>query len=345
MKKLILNFALVLSFIPLALANHNEKKEVKKEPVEVIWKINSELYYYRIQANKFKKSIGIKTNNQVKIKIVEVPQDLDDPFQEIEQQMAHIYQIQMSNVEFKFSGSKGYPHIPELAVWKVPYLFKNKKHVEDYINSKNTENLLAKIDTKYAFPLTYSYAGGFRGISTFGGPMTEEIAKNNIDNCDFTKMDGPNDERMDHYLEELTNKKSCESLLYEIHEVGMFNEKLKEPIWMNISNHNVTARMTYVSKSAYQSIPAQYKDVFLKELKNILDEERHIIYERNERNIKFVSGLKNVNLHIPSEELRSNVKKKFLKENSDLLENKDFASELSFIESLLNWNSKVSSVD
>lgn len=242
--------------------------------VEINWGMHEKLDAYHVIATKFKKDIESLTNGQVKINLKKYKDDPRDPLEEIKSGKIQIYQVSSSILPSLASDKN--PHW--IKAWDMPFLFKDKKHVEAYIGSKHAQTRVSLLESDKIMPLTYSYAGGFLAVLS--------DRKNNVINFDTLKpctenLDSPDSEKLLASL-------PCRMLQYALEDLLSLNDDLKKKLEVHISGHLVESRLTFVSKEHIAMIPEQYQQKFVARLRKLLDEERHTIYESSEKNIKLV---------------------------------------------------------
>ncbi len=249
--------------------------------VEFTWGMRHELEQYKIIGNQFKNEIEEMTKKEVVINLKDYTGDPKNPLEEIDEGRIQIYQVPTTMISSLVSQSEW------IKAWEVPYLFKDKNHVEKYIASDHTSANLKKLETAQRLPITYSYAGGFVGVLSKAG-TNNDFNFESLKFCEIADFDAAAAGKMTEgqYLSRLP----CNILLYEIHELEILANSLKKQLKLDLTKHMVSARVTMVSKKHLQKIPEKYRDHFLSKLRKLLNQERQAIYAREIENLKLIQS-------------------------------------------------------
>ncbi len=242
------------------------------------WGMLSRLEEYKIIGEKFQKQVEELTSGQVKVELWSFDRDPNDPREAIESGDIDMYQV--TSTQLRQLNGKDW-----LACWEIPFLFNDRNHVEKYINSEHSKKMLKTLETDNLLPLTYSYAGGFCSIL-----KKRNSAVDNFNHLDFKIQDYEPTQMEEADCISLYASLPFNILMYELHDVTELPEHLKSVISVELTNHVLTSRITLISKKKLAEIPEQYRDDFLSILKGILDEERHVIYDRADRNTALVKA-------------------------------------------------------
>lgn len=246
---------------------------------KIVWGMINQLDQYKIIAKEFKNYIEEKTNNEIQIEIKTFSEERKDALSDISQNEFQIYQVTTNDL-LRLKPNL----VPELAIWDVLHLFRDKNHVETYINSSKAQNIIKKLASSDYLPVTYSYAGGFVGlVSTKQNP---DLQFDTPRFCPFSQIDSQHVTSED--IEKFKSALPCNALLYELNEFKMFDKKFLNTMQLDISNHKVVARVTIVSQKALNKISPKYRELFISKLKALLDQERQAIYQRADQNIKWI---------------------------------------------------------
>ncbi len=295
--------------------------------VDFIWGMRSELGAYQLIGNKFKSEIESLTNKEVTVTLKLYSDELDKPFKTVSEDRIQIYQIPTSLLKTEMKDGKGH----WLSVWEVPFVIKNKDHVESYIASQHTQENLKKIGSDNVLPLTYSYAGGFVAVLSKKGTNNIDLEK--IPYCNLSEFE---EKKVDSALEKkLYSALPCNILLYDIHIVNALDQKIKQKLKLDLNNNKVFARITLISKKKLNMIPAKYREKFLNRLSALLDEERQAIYKQAEENIASIKNDKFVEINFMTEQNRKLASQESIKKFPEGLKSKELLEEINFVQSLL----------
>lgn len=312
-----------------------------KPKYKLVWGLNEQLDYYKEVAEKFKKEIALESNGEIEIEIKYFPHDPDNPIADIKNNKYHLYQMNVETIHEFYR-----EEAPELSLYGVPFLFKDKGHVEKYLTSQKAHNVLAKVENESLLPLTYSYAGGFVAAIT-NSPLTNPKFSEfkDLPLCSVSSQPYKVEEETIKYAESFPKEMPCYVLLYELNEFASFSQYLKNPINISLVNHDVITRASYISKKFLKTIPKKYQDLLTKKLTLTLKQERQYIYARGERNINQLKTLPNINIHYFSENQRNNLRDQAVKR---LITTKEAKEEINYIKGLLKetpQKSKISSFE
>ena len=267
----------------------------KVNNMKIVWGILEPLEEYKKIANKFNNKIKELTNGELEVEVKLFAKDPENPLKEIEEGRLDMYQVVTNQL-------KQITNQNWLKAWEVPFLFKSDAHVEKYIESKEAKEKLKTLETDALLPLAYSYAGGFCAVvSKRGKPKVDNF--NDLNTIEFAKYEYEN-MSVDDFLINIYQYLPSNILMYEINELLKLKPEAKAFLNVDVSKHFVIARVTMLSKDMLAKIPSQYKDVFLTTLNTLLQEERQVIYQRSEDNIKALKADKeiSVNGHFTSDE-------------------------------------------
>lgn len=244
--------------------------------ITVNWSMLSTLKEYEVIGKRFQEQVTEFTGGEVTVNIVKRSADPSDPILAIESGAIDIYQVPSSQL--------GWLTRQEwLKCWDVPFLFRDKEHVERYIGSSHARAMLKNLETDSILPLTYSYAGGFSSVLRKVGNEAincwTDGEKYRINQYETLNM---GDQEFAHMYASLP----FNILMYEIHELALLKPEQRDKLVLELTNHHVLSRVTLVSKSKIEEIPVRYREGFLTLLQHLLDGERWTIYERSEKNVK-----------------------------------------------------------
>lgn len=239
------------------------------------WGMWKRLQEYQVISEKFKNRIHDLTNGQIEILPVLFDEDPENPLEEITSNNIDIYQVSSDHLRL-------ITNIEWLKCWEVPFLFENKEHVEKYIKSKRAKETLKTLENEKLLPLTYSYAGGFMSTVKRKGGDLGDLKENTfvIHEFDIEDVD-------DVGMSFMYAKLPFTILMYEIDKISQLG-KFKNSLEVEITNHMVQARITFISKDTLTLIPEEYREKFLNILEEVLDEERETIYKKSEKNLATV---------------------------------------------------------
>ena len=297
---------LVVLYQPLALPAHH-----------FVWGMRGELDQYQVIARKLKKYIESRTDNKVQIEIKLYDDDPRNPIKKIEEGEFEIYQVTTNSLQQIMPEKSQF-----LEVWKIPNLFRDKLHVEKYINHKQTQTKLKQLGTPTVLPVTYSYAGGFVSVINHKNKNKINYPENHSF-CPFSESG----EKWGRFIQSLP----CNALLYELDELNASPIAIREKLKINITNHLVVSRITMISKKKLSEIPLQYQKLLLAKLRELLNEERETIYKISQKNINLLKENKSVHLEFVPIQSRDKIKENSLKNidgDSIVIKEVDFITNL-----------------
>ena len=227
------------------------------------WALLGSLYEYKKLARKYNDHIQ---DSGLSIEQIHFNQDPENPLKDIVQGKFDIYQIPTSLLH-------RITERPWLKAWDFPFLFESIEHVEKYINSDHAKNRLKELETEDYVPmLTYSYAGGFcyavrdrqQPIRMYNSLPFIFIQNNPPEKVPQLEI---SDIPLPHTM-----------LAYEAEEYTYLKPEVKERLEIEISNHQVNARVTFISRKAYNTLGKENLDKLL----SMLNNERDTIYRESE---------------------------------------------------------------
>ncbi len=258
-----------LSFYAMALILLTSTTPVYASKHILKWGINVEpIIYFHKASQEFKKRIEHRSNGRIEVQLFKnvVPQKGHDHLGDVKKGTYHMAQ------ETVFVLQK---IIPKMAIWSLPYLFRNDKHVEDYMNSQNAQNQMKKLSNHGVIGLGYTYSGGF--LHVYGNKIQS-----------FSELQGSSlglEESIEAYKAELKNwkitisdfnsnlpTKTSEIIAStgrEIYEMGRTS-----PIVWNVTDHRVISRVLFISKRFIESLPKDLQKIVLEEGKRVAKLER-----------------------------------------------------------------------
>ncbi len=224
---------------------------------KIKWAILNTLVEYKRLAGEFNDYLA-KTGLGYEIEVTTVDQDPRNPLEDIDSENLDIYQIPSSQL-------LALTEKPWLKVWDFPFIFRSNEHVEKYINSDQTKMRIKELEADTILPLTYSYAGGFcytvkeksKPIHLYHEvPLIQE--ENFIDSVNAGKF-----MPLPHAI-----------LAYEVAGYTELDVETKKKIEVEISNHAVISRITFISKKLASELGAEA----IAKLTDLLNQERQAIY-------------------------------------------------------------------
>ena len=293
--------------------------------VEFNWGMLESLEEYEKISTEFKKNIESTTNGAIRINIKKFKSDPGNPLLEITDGHLQIYQVPVSLLPNLLPNKN-----PEwILAWQLPFLFENKNHVEAYIKSNHSKMRIDSLTSDKILPLTYSYAGGFTAVLSRRG--TNIVDFSDLKFCPFSDFDSSKMNRKSTI--KLITSLPCQILLYELQELFVFSKNLKKELKVHLTNHHVESRLTFISKDHIAKIPEKYRQEFINKLRNLLDDERHAIYARSEKNLKLIQIDKDIEISHWDLRKRSLAIDDYIKGTSAT--SKVFKEEAGFIKNLL----------
>lgn len=245
--------------------------------MKLVWGMLRSLEEYQRLANRFKEIIENRTEGEVEIEIKLFDKDPTDPLKEIANGNLDLYQVATTQLRQLRTEQTW------LKTWEVPFLFKNDAHIEKYINSDYSKQKVKALETDAILPLTYSYAGGFCAVVSGRNEPNQNYE--NLNFIEFSNFEYE-DMNLESFLVNIYRKLPSNILMYEIQELLKLNPKLKSLLNIDVTQHTVVARISMLSKATLAKIPSQHKEMFLGTLTELLNEERHTIYEKARKNIE-----------------------------------------------------------
>ena len=255
---------------------------ISQAVVEFKWGIDNQLYHQIRIAREFKESIENKTAGRISIKII--PYDIHKKVKASAQYLKDgDYQIHQTFVE-EYARK-----VPEMRVFQIPYLFNSNEHIEKYLTSERGQSLLKKISNSQFLAVNYSFAGGF--LNFYSHKKMNSFSDLKGDHCYNVESYG----FAEYFLKDkgIKTSNNVDSLEYTCGELLSSEANLvfdleKNPLdtWLNITNHRVVSRATIVNRKELNSLTEKDKNLFIAELAQHLEKERHYVYEASELSLK-----------------------------------------------------------
>jgi hypothetical protein len=278
--------------------------------MSIKWALLGSLNEYRRIANDYTNYVS---NSGLSIEQIHFLQDPENPLKDIAQAKFDIYQVPTSLL-YRITER------PWLKIWEFPFLFQSREHVENYINSEHARNRLKELETEDYIPmLTYSYAGGFcYAVKNRHQPikMYNSLPFIHIQNNPPEKVAqlGISEIPLPHTM-----------LAYEAEEYTYLKPEVKDQLEIEISNHQVIARVTFISRKAHDSLGREN----INQLLSMLNNERNIIYREAEEKLGKLLEDKHLKHSYTQEDEKASWRMNTV--SSDLILN----AEIRFVQSLL----------
>ena len=238
------------------------------------------IVYFQKAAREFKKRVEDRSKGRLEVQLSENahPQEGHDHLKDVQNGTYHMGQETVFNLQ---------KVVPEFAVWNLPFLFVDDKHVVKYMNSSPALENLRRLEKHGVVGVTYTYSGGF--LHVFGLKINsfrdlkganlglEESSKNYINflnsklaikskDMDFSSFTGPNPR--------LSSSEIIASTGREIYPISA-----SRSVVLNLTNHRVISRVLYLSQSFLDSLPGDLRAIVMEEAKRAGEMERDLSIE------------------------------------------------------------------
>ncbi len=240
-----------------------------KEPVKVKWAINEGLNHQVTVAKEFAKEME-KENILVEIHY----------FSEDEQEL---YDGPLKNKNFDMTqnySAKFYEQEKRLKIWEVPFLFRSSEHIENFIASQRSQEILNGLDNEHEKAITFTFAGGFLHMIT-----PERLTS-------FTQLKGQNcifDDRNSFYkyfssplgIKSNFENEAKDSKSMCLEELGaeIRLHLIRHNNFFNITGHRIISRVLRVSNKILNKMSEAQREKFISSLKKYTKKERMMVYK------------------------------------------------------------------
>lgn len=270
------------------------------------WGVRDDLVYFKRSAENFKSEIEQITKGEVKIQIVNYPEQA-----EVGVKVTDWIANNKFSISQELVGKLDQQH-PHLQLWSLPFLFNDDAHVEKYIETAG-QSALEKMENTELLPVDYSFSGGFLGIIGKKMDSFKELVKKDLTiEEDFDTFNGAISRLGIKVQRERNITDPYSEYILAVADEIASSDKVNT-YYVNLTDHRVISRVVFVNKSVFNQVPEKYKAVFIETLKKHLKKERE--YSVEGKNI-VLSLLKNrgVKVNAWSSEKRKSEKAFFKQE-------------------------------
>jgi len=277
---------------------------------KIKWAVLNTLVEYKRIAKEFNEYLA---NSGYEVELIIVDQDPKNPLQEIDNGDLDIYQIPSSQL-------LALTEKPWLKVWEFPFIFRSNEHVESYINSDHTKLRIKELETDTILPLTYSYAGGFCYV------VKEKSKTVHL----YNEIPLIQEENfIDHVNAGAAMPLPHAILAYEVAGYTELDDEMKKRIEVEISNHMVISRITFISKKLALELGPEA----IAKLTDLLNQERQAIYGFASARLPELLEDGILKYHYVPEDEKDQYRKNLVSNNRDLNHEISFVQTLSYQES------------
>ena len=132
--------------------------ETKQEAKLIKWKIaHAPKEYFEHTANEFKKLVEKRTEGRIRVEVESVLFDKENHDFEAQIEDVRSNKTQMSQVYL----SQLYQYQPDFKALNLPYIFQDDSHVDQVVDGKIGNELMAKMNDPKLAGMSYTYSGGF----------------------------------------------------------------------------------------------------------------------------------------------------------------------------------------
>lgn len=250
------------------------------------WGVNVEpIVYFAKAAARFEERVEKRSGGKIDVQIFknEKPQMDHDHLGDVKN---GTYQMGQETV---FSLQK---HIPEFAVWNLPYLFRNDDHVKRYMNSEFGRENLKKLEAFGVTGITYTYSGGFLYVvgdkinslkDLSGSSATLEESSKDYEQFLTNKLSV---KIIDADFSALASKVKAAEIIAATTSSEIYPVSKDKPLTLNITDHRVISRVLFVSQKFLDSLPVDLRKIVLEEAKAAGEYERDLSIQDKEKVLK-----------------------------------------------------------